>query len=77
MQISYGIVSNAHVGQLTASLQGTILGPILFIIYINEISSNLTSTVKIYSDDTKVYCVISEPEVDPSVLQLDLNKLMG
>ena len=41
MQISYGIVSNAHVRQLIASLQGTILDPILFIIYIYEISSNL------------------------------------
>ena len=33
--------------------QGTILGPILFIIHITDISINITSTVKIYADDTK------------------------
>ena len=54
--------------------QGTILGPILFIIYINDISSNITSTVKIYADDTKIYRTVNEPE-DTSALQLDLNRL--
>ena len=34
--------------------QGTILGPILFIMYINDISTYLTSTVKIYADDTRI-----------------------
>ena len=51
--------------------QGTILGPILFIIHINDISTDLTSTVKIYADDTK----ISSPDVDIPALQYDLDQL--
>ena len=35
--------------------QGTILGPILFLIYVNDISSNISSTIKLFVDDIKVY----------------------
>ena len=55
--------------------QGTTLGPILFIIHINDISTDLTSTVKIYADDTKIYRTISSPDVDIPALQCDLDQL--
>ena len=40
--------------------QGTILGPVLFILYVNDISSGILSTVKLYADDTKVYSKIPD-----------------
>lgn len=35
--------------------QGIILSPALFILYVNDISSGVSSTVKLYPEDTKVY----------------------
>ena len=47
----------------------------MFIIYINDISTDPTSTVKIYADDTKIYRRISSPDVDIPALQCDLDRL--
>ena len=39
------------------------------------ISTDLTSTVKIYADDTKIHRTISSPDVDIPALQCDLDGL--
>ena len=38
--------------------QGTILGPILFKLYINDLNKNLTESCKVvqYADDTLLFC---------------------
>ena len=36
-------------------LQGTILGPTLYLLYVNDIPNVVTSAIKIFADDTKIY----------------------
>lgn len=51
--------------------QGSVLGPVLFIIFINDLPDLLKSTCKLFADDTKLYKAISSCE-DQNVLQQDL-----
>ena len=48
--------------------QGSVLGPILFVIYINDLPDNLKGHAEMFADDTKVYAHIKEPQ-DGSILQ--------
>ena len=54
--------------------QGSVLGPILIVLYINDLPENVHSKVKMFADDTKVYRPINTVS-DQASLQQDLNSL--
>ena len=60
---------------LSGVLQGTVLGLILFLIYINDIIRNIQSQCKLFADDMKVYEVQRNGHEDAQTLQEDLNTL--
>ena len=62
-------------GEVTSGVpQGSILGPILFIIYVNELPSLVSSKIKMFADDTKLFAQVKNKN-DAQVLQNDLNIL--
>ena len=69
----YGVSSEAVSVDLGVP-QGTVLGPRLFLFYINDLQSRLTSKVRLFADDTIIYLTIAN-EDEASTLQEDLNKL--
>ena len=48
------------------------LGPLLFLIYINDLQNNIRSKVKFFSDDTMLFSVIKDPQLSASDLNHDL-----
>ena len=56
--------------------QGSVLGPILFLIYVNDIPSVVDSHLLLFADDIKLYRRI-QSENDTVQLQEDINNLLN
>ena len=69
-------------GQLSQSVnvtsgipQGSVLGPLLFVLYINDMPDKIKSNIFLFADDTKIF---TNSSTDQGIqdLQQDLDKLM-
>jgi Reverse transcriptase (RNA-dependent DNA polymerase) len=50
------------VGLISGVVQGSTLGPVLFLVYINDVINVLDGrcTCKLYADDVKIYTTLSD-----------------
>ena len=51
--------------------QGSVLGPLLFLIYINDLQVNIKSNVKFFADDAMLFSIIRDPQITASELDHD------
>ena len=55
--------------------QRSILGPLFFLIYINDLSHDLTSNPKLFADDTSLFSVLQNINSTANDLNSDLIKI--
>ena len=53
-------------------LQGSILGPLLFLVYINNLSIGLSLNPRLFADDTFLFSVVHDRNISTNELNNDL-----
>ena len=74
--VSVNGVMSAWVDVTSGIPQGTVLGPVCFLLYINDLPEVLkSSSIRMFADDAKVFCPVSTIEQSDN-LQRDLDSIL-
>ena len=69
-------VASSWLEVLSGVPQGSVLGPILFLIYINDLDNGIKNWILKFADDTKIFSAVSS-DLDRLRLQNDLDNLLS
>jgi hypothetical protein len=73
-RVRVGRQLSAEVRVTSGVPQGSVLGPLLFLVYVNYIWRNMESTIRLFAEDCVIYKKIINHE-DVGKLQKDINRL--
>ena len=51
------------------------MGPLFFLIYINDLTANLKCSVKLFADDTSMFTIVQDPFMAASNMSQYLNQI--
>ena len=55
--------------------QGSTLGPLLFLIFINDIANHIGGSIRLFANDTSLYIIVNLPVDAARILNADLQTI--